>query len=41
MGRFQLVSGRRNYVRAHPLIANGRLYLRNNETLHCYDVKAR
>lgn len=39
-GRFQFVSGRRNDVWAHPVIANGRLYLRYNETLHCNDVKA-
>jgi outer membrane protein assembly factor BamB len=41
MGRFQFVAGRKNDVWAHPVIANGRLYLRYNETLHCYDVKAR
>jgi outer membrane protein assembly factor BamB len=41
MGRFRFVSGRRSDVWAHPVIANGRLYLRYNETLFCYDVKAR
>lgn len=41
LGRFRFVSGRKNDAWAHPVIANGRLYLRYNETLLCYDVKAR
>ena len=24
----------------HPVIANGKLYLRDQDTLHCYDIKA-
>lgn len=26
---------------AHPVIANGKLYIRDQDTLYCYDVKAR
>lgn len=40
-GRFRFVSGRKNDAWAHPVIANGRLHLRYNETLICFDVKAR
>jgi hypothetical protein len=25
---------------AHPVIANGKLFLRDQEKLHCYDLKA-
>jgi len=25
---------------AYPVVANGRLYLRDHDTLWCYDVKA-
>ncbi|HPD17769.1 MAG TPA: PQQ-binding-like beta-propeller repeat protein [Planctomycetota bacterium] len=33
--------GRRSDVWAHPVILDGRLYLRHHELLVCYDVKAR
>jgi hypothetical protein len=34
---------RRAYTRAwsHPVLANGELYLRDQDVLLCYDVKAR
>ncbi len=28
-------------VWTHPVIADGKLYLRDQEFLHCYDVKAK
>lgn len=37
-GRFKLVEGRRNDVWAHPVLLDGRLYLRYHETLRCYSV---
>jgi len=40
-GRFRLTDGRRRDVWAHPVILDGRLYLRYHETLHCYDIQAR
>jgi outer membrane protein assembly factor BamB len=40
-GRFQLVPERKSDVWTHPVIANGRLYLRNHETLFCYHVRAK
>jgi hypothetical protein len=40
-GRFRLVPGRPSDVWAHPVILNGRLYLRHHEQLWCYDVRAR
>lgn len=38
-GRFKLVPERKSDVWTHPVISNGRLYLRYNETLFCYDVR--
>jgi outer membrane protein assembly factor BamB len=38
-GRFRLVEGRVNDAWAHPVILDGRLYLRHHETLSCYDVR--
>ena len=32
------ISGR---VWTHPVVANGRLYLRDQELVFCYDVKAK
>ena len=26
---------------AHPVLANGKLYIRDQDTLFCYDVKAK
>ena len=40
-GRFSFLTGRKNDAWAHPVIVGGRLYLRYNDTLKCYDVKAR
>ena len=42
-GRFtmpQLVGDRRGKVWTHPVVANGRLYLRNQDQLLCFDVKS-
>ena len=38
-GRFRLVEGRVNDAWAHPVLLDGRLYLRHHETLSCYDVR--
>jgi len=38
-GRFRLVPQRTSDSWTHPVIANGRLYLRYQETLFCYDVR--
>jgi outer membrane protein assembly factor BamB len=40
-GRFRLVEAGSRDVWAHPVIHDGRLYLRDHETLYCYDVRAR
>jgi outer membrane protein assembly factor BamB len=40
-GRFRLVPGRKSDAWTHPVISNGRLYLRYHETLFCYDVRAK
>lgn len=40
-GRFRLVAGRKTDVWTHPVILDGRLYLRFHETLFCYDVRRR
>jgi len=43
VGRFPFPGGgerKRNDVWAHPVILDGRLYLRHHEKLACYDVKA-
>ncbi len=29
----------RGGIWSHPVVANGRLYLRDQELLHCYDIK--
>jgi outer membrane protein assembly factor BamB len=39
-GKFRLVSGRKNDVWTHPVILDGRLYLRYHDTLYCYDIRA-
>jgi outer membrane protein assembly factor BamB len=41
VGRFRLVPERTSDAWTHPVIANGRLYLRYHETLFCYDVRAK
>jgi outer membrane protein assembly factor BamB len=38
-GRFRLFSARRRDAWAHPVLFDGRLYLRYHNTLWCYDVK--
>lgn len=38
-GRFRLVSGRQDDVWTHPVISEGRLYLRHHQTLFCYDIR--
>lgn len=39
-GRFRLVTDRVRDAWAHPVLLDGRLYLRYHDTLWCYDVKA-
>ena len=39
-GRFRLVEAKVRDAWAHPVIHQGRLYLRYHETLLCYDIKA-
>jgi outer membrane protein assembly factor BamB len=39
VGRFRLVSPRKNDAWTHPVVAGGRLFLRYGGTLYCYDVK--
>ena len=38
-GRFELVRAARRDAWAHPVLLNGRLYLRHHDTLWCYDVR--
>jgi len=40
-GRFEQPDRTRLPAWAHPVIANGRLYVRDQDVLFCYDVKAR
>jgi hypothetical protein len=40
-GRFEQPERSKHSAWAHPIIANGRLYLRDQELLFCYDVKAK
>lgn len=37
-GRFQLVDARNGDAWAHPVLLDGRLYMRYHETLWCYDI---
>ncbi len=39
VGRFQLVDARNGDAWAHPVLLDGRLYLRYHETLRSYDVR--
>jgi len=41
LGRLRLVPERKSDAWTHPVIANGRLYLRYHETLFGYDVRAK
>lgn len=38
-GRFQLVQAKQRDAWTHPVLLDGRLYLRYHDTLWCYDVK--
>ena len=38
-GRFRLGSPRDRDAWAHPVILDGRLYLRYHDTLYCYDIR--
>jgi len=38
-GRFRLTDGRRRDAWAHPVICDGRLYLRYHDNLYCYDIR--
>ena len=40
-GRFEQPDRTRLPAWAHPVIANGRLYVRDQDVLFCYDVKAK
>ncbi|NLC55745.1 MAG: PQQ-binding-like beta-propeller repeat protein [Armatimonadetes bacterium] len=40
-GQFRLVEAKSRDAWAHPVLVDGRLYLRYHDTLWCYDVKAR
>jgi alcohol dehydrogenase (cytochrome c) len=40
-GRFEQPDRTRLPAWAHPVIANGKLYIRDQDTLYCYDVKAK
>jgi outer membrane protein assembly factor BamB len=40
-GRFEQPDRTRSPAWAHPVIANGKLYIRDQDTLFCYDVKAK
>ena len=37
---FRVPKGGRGPYWAHPVVCNGRLYLRHDDALHCYDIKA-
>ena len=40
-GRFEQSDRTKDPAWTHPVIANGKLYIRDQETLFCYDVKAK
>ena len=44
-GRFKLsplskIRSNRGHIWTHPVVSNGRLYLRDQDLIFCYDVKA-
>ncbi len=41
VGRFTLVTEKVRDAWTHPVLHEGRLYLRYHDTLFCYDVKER
>ena len=40
-GRFEQPERSRELAWPHPVIANGKLYLRDQDLLLCYDIKAK
>ena len=40
-GRFKQPDRSRSPAWAHPVVANGKLYVRDQDTLYCYDVKVK
>ena len=40
-GRFEQPDRSEKPAWAHPIIANGKLYLRDQDVLLCYDIQAR
>jgi hypothetical protein len=40
-GRFEQPERSRELAWPHPVIANGKMYLRDQDMLFCYDVKAK
>ena len=40
ISRFSIPKGGRGPTWAHPVVCNGRLYVRHGNFLYCYDVKA-
>ncbi len=40
-GRFDQADRSAEQAWTHPVITNGKLYIRDQDTLLCYDVKAR
>lgn len=41
VGRFPLLAERKQDAWAHPVICDGRLYLRYHDSLFCYDIKSK
>lgn len=39
-GRFEQPNRTSKPAWAHPVVANGKLYIRDQETLYCFNVKA-
>lgn len=39
VGKLQAIGGNKKDVWAHPVICNGRLYVRYHSKLHCYDIR--
>jgi hypothetical protein len=40
-GRFNQPARTAKPASAHPVIANGKLYIRDQDALFCYDIKAK
>ena len=39
-GRFAIDTGKQNDAWSHPVLQDGRMYIRHHNALHCYDAKA-